>query len=308
VADTQIRGLGTGSAPLSYTVPGSQEIVLKSLFASFDGSGAGGAFLPCVRIVAPGGGVVAEYIADSAVAAGSSAEVTFAPFLRGAASGSTATVTDFGDASYNAPLIALADSGNTLKTAGVVWVFDAAVSSGGYITKVAPANGSYFATLLRFHPQNAIYALAFTYASGPDYGNFDVNIASIEYQSASRPSGDPEGKLQDLTVGFGNAIVAGYGSNPVFKKLTTYNAYSAVAIAESGSSGVLTFIPGGAEGDVLTSLTAATDPYTLLSISDGGPGWYLIQFKVNGKDAASTNYRFRIISLQVLRTPDAADF
>jgi hypothetical protein len=87
VADTQIRGLGTSPAPLSYVVPGSQEIVLVSLFAEFDGTGAAGSFLPCVRIVAPGGGVVGEYITDSAVAAGSSAEVTFAPFLRNAAAG-----------------------------------------------------------------------------------------------------------------------------------------------------------------------------------------------------------------------------
>jgi hypothetical protein len=91
VADTQIRGLGSGPAPLSYIVPGAQEIVLKSLFASFDGTGAGGSFLPCVRIVAPGGGVVAEYITDSAVAAGSSAEVSFAPFLRGAAASTPST-------------------------------------------------------------------------------------------------------------------------------------------------------------------------------------------------------------------------
>jgi hypothetical protein len=82
VADTQIRGLGTGSAPLSYTVPGAQEIILKSLFASFNGAAASGSFLPCVRIVAPGGGVVAEYVTDNPIAAGGSAEVSFAPFLR----------------------------------------------------------------------------------------------------------------------------------------------------------------------------------------------------------------------------------
>jgi hypothetical protein len=72
---------------LSYTVPGQQEIILKSLFANFDGSGAAAAFLPCIRILAPGGGVVAEYITDTPVAAGASAEVTFAPFLRNAGGG-----------------------------------------------------------------------------------------------------------------------------------------------------------------------------------------------------------------------------
>ena len=41
MADTQIRGLGDSPAPLVYTVPGAQEIVLKSLFASFDGHALG---------------------------------------------------------------------------------------------------------------------------------------------------------------------------------------------------------------------------------------------------------------------------
>ncbi|HEX4672045.1 MAG TPA: LamG domain-containing protein [Solirubrobacteraceae bacterium] len=81
--DTQIRGLGNAAAPLAYTVPGGQEIILKSLYATFDGSGSGAAYLPCIRIVAPGGGVVAEYITDVSVAAAGSAEVSFAPFLRG---------------------------------------------------------------------------------------------------------------------------------------------------------------------------------------------------------------------------------
>lgn len=87
MADSQIRGLGESSAPLSYTVPGAQEIVLKSLFASFDGTAAAAAWYPCVRITAPGGGVVGEYITQAAVAAGSSADVSFAPFLRGLSTG-----------------------------------------------------------------------------------------------------------------------------------------------------------------------------------------------------------------------------
>ena len=93
MADTQIRGLGESPAPLTYTVPGAQEIVLKSLFASFDGTAAASAWFPCVRVRAPGGGIVGEYITQASVAAGSSADVSFAPFLRGATAGSTPVAT-----------------------------------------------------------------------------------------------------------------------------------------------------------------------------------------------------------------------
>ena len=91
MADTQIRGLGESPAPLVYTVPGAQEIILKSLFASFDGTSAGSAWFPCVRIRAPGGGIVGEYITQASVAAGASADVSFAPFLRGASASVTPT-------------------------------------------------------------------------------------------------------------------------------------------------------------------------------------------------------------------------
>jgi hypothetical protein len=94
VADTQIVAGGVVAAPLAYTIPGSQEIIIKSLFASFDGTGAAGAFLPTVRIVAPGGKVVGEYITDASVSAGSSAEVSFAPFLRSGTGGGMVVIFD----------------------------------------------------------------------------------------------------------------------------------------------------------------------------------------------------------------------
>lgn len=83
--DLQIPAPGTKAAPLVYTVPGSVEMIVKAAFATFNGTGAGGAFLPCLRVLSPAGLVVGEYVTDSSVAAGSSAEVSFAPFLRASA-------------------------------------------------------------------------------------------------------------------------------------------------------------------------------------------------------------------------------
>jgi hypothetical protein len=84
--DVQIAG-GVGAAPQSYTVPNATEILPRAVFATFNGAGAAGAFLPTVQIVSDGGVVVASVSTDAAVAAGGSASVTFAPFLRAAAAG-----------------------------------------------------------------------------------------------------------------------------------------------------------------------------------------------------------------------------
>lgn len=89
--DGQIR-LPDGPAPTTYTVPNAAEIVPKAINATFDGTGASGSFAPTVEYVSDGGVVVARVPCQTTVAAGGSAEVTFAPFLRGGgAAGSTAT-------------------------------------------------------------------------------------------------------------------------------------------------------------------------------------------------------------------------
>lgn len=73
----------SGSAPEDYLVSGASSIDLLAARADFDGSGAGSDFLPALQIVDEAGQVVATTF-GSTVAAGGSASVTFAPFLRGA--------------------------------------------------------------------------------------------------------------------------------------------------------------------------------------------------------------------------------
>lgn len=87
-ADVPISG-GVGPAPQLYEVPNAQEIIPKSVRATFDGTLAGSAFFPTVRIVSDGGVIVAEVATDTSVAAGASASVTFAPFLRAQGGGSS---------------------------------------------------------------------------------------------------------------------------------------------------------------------------------------------------------------------------
>lgn len=70
------------AAPVSYTVSGDQRFTLVGVRATFDGTGAGGPFLPCVQILSPAGHVLSQTI-GLAVAAGASADVSFFPLRRG---------------------------------------------------------------------------------------------------------------------------------------------------------------------------------------------------------------------------------
>lgn len=82
-----------GNAPLTYTVTEPGTVDLQSIFARFDGSGAGGSFKPVVTIRAQNGAILARVFPSQDLAAGDTADVTFAPFLRDSA-GSIAWSTD----------------------------------------------------------------------------------------------------------------------------------------------------------------------------------------------------------------------
>jgi hypothetical protein len=85
VPDTQIHPTGTENVPADYLIQKSAEILLKGVYASFDGSGAGGDFLPLLRIISNAGSVVLEAVSDTTVAAGGSADVSWFPHLAAAA-------------------------------------------------------------------------------------------------------------------------------------------------------------------------------------------------------------------------------
>lgn len=85
--DVAIKQAQVASSPAGYTVPGAQEIVLKSVKASFDGTGASGNFVPLLQLVEPGGTVMVECPASVSVAAGGSADVSWFPGLAGTTGG-----------------------------------------------------------------------------------------------------------------------------------------------------------------------------------------------------------------------------
>jgi hypothetical protein len=64
-------------------VPGNGQIRPKTIFATFDGTGAAGDFLPALKIISDAGFVVGIYPADTAVVAGASADVSWFPRVAG---------------------------------------------------------------------------------------------------------------------------------------------------------------------------------------------------------------------------------
>jgi hypothetical protein len=79
VSDTQILASGSAGAPEAYTVPPSQEIIVKAVSCTLDGTGASGVFYPMLSIIPPGGVGAIECPMLTSVAAGESAEVSWFP-------------------------------------------------------------------------------------------------------------------------------------------------------------------------------------------------------------------------------------
>lgn len=79
MADRQFVLGGTESAPADWVPPASLEIIPKTAFATFDGAGAAGAFLPCLEIISDSGHVVGQYVTEASVAAGGSVSVSWFP-------------------------------------------------------------------------------------------------------------------------------------------------------------------------------------------------------------------------------------
>jgi hypothetical protein len=86
MADISILDPSVSAAPKAYTVHGAQEIVLKSVTASYDGTGAAGPYVPAVQIIDPSGFVAGTYTLGVTLAAGGTADISWFPGLGGSGS------------------------------------------------------------------------------------------------------------------------------------------------------------------------------------------------------------------------------
>ena len=71
----------------TYTVPGADTIEPLAASVSYDGTGAAGAFMPCLSIYSQDGHLISRTFPSASVAMGSSSEVSFIPFVPPASGG-----------------------------------------------------------------------------------------------------------------------------------------------------------------------------------------------------------------------------
>lgn len=100
MSQQQIKGatgaLGSGGSLDVYDVPGSVLVTPYAVSATFDGSGAGGSFLPCLTFKTQTGAIIARCPAPE-VASGDTAEVSWFPHVAQSAGGTPSTTGIFYD-------------------------------------------------------------------------------------------------------------------------------------------------------------------------------------------------------------------
>jgi hypothetical protein len=139
---SEIFASGPAPVPLAYIVAPGQVIEPASVFATFDGTSAAGAFLPCVTIRSQNGDVLSRTFPQGVVLnPGDVADVTFAPFLDRGGSGGGGGAT--ADATYSDPL-GVSVPGTT--STALPWVFGAGAALLDLTVPAAPtfiAAGTY---------------------------------------------------------------------------------------------------------------------------------------------------------------------
>jgi hypothetical protein len=85
MADASIVSTANVAAPEGYTLQGTNELLLKAVRATIDGSGTATAYLPALQLLDPNGNVMWTAV-GSTVAAGASADVSWFPDVGGGGS------------------------------------------------------------------------------------------------------------------------------------------------------------------------------------------------------------------------------
>jgi hypothetical protein len=288
--DVQIFRPASGAVPVEYELPASAEFILKAVTAEFDGSGAGGAYLPCVTIVSDSGHVIARAVDPGvSVAAGASAEVSWFPGVKHSGA-STSTSADAYPIHEDANILGLDASGAWFDHWSLAPTVDAACIGAGYLPSDG-TQGAYVATRFMIGPQYSIHFFIIMTRTSSDHGQLWGYLASIPEDDAGAGSSNNTNVLQDISTL--NYILA--------FKVETYsvalarNFNSAVGATEGGSNPFFSraLRPMGAPGTPLTAVTLDTDG--VHADLDGGPGPYALQLVAGGKAGASTSY---IVDLQ----------
>lgn len=82
MADASILDPTVAAAPKQYLISGSQELLIKSITASFDGTAAAVPWVPAIQLLDSANEIIGTYPLDASVAAGGTADVSFFPGVK----------------------------------------------------------------------------------------------------------------------------------------------------------------------------------------------------------------------------------
>jgi hypothetical protein len=99
-----IFNAGPVDTPYAYTVSGTGTVTPRACQAVYDGSGAGGDFIPACIFKSQSGHVISRAILQSTIAAGASAEVSWFPGVSPAVTSSAGSVLPVAFADFTTPL------------------------------------------------------------------------------------------------------------------------------------------------------------------------------------------------------------
>ena len=110
--DAVIRADAIQAAPAGYKVPGAQEILVKSVRAVVDGSGAASSFDAVLQLIDPAGNIVWQAPTGVSIAAGGSADVTWFPGIAVTAAAAAASSTSWAVCNFPGPAVNVAAGGH----------------------------------------------------------------------------------------------------------------------------------------------------------------------------------------------------
>ena len=198
MADTQTLSLAAQTTPADYVLAATQQLTLGAIHAHFDGSGAGGSYVPTLDIISDSGHTVLSVPQDTTIAAGSNAESSWAPFLKtvaaGAGPGPTKIVVSrlmgvSGVQSIPSGVVTKVKQSSFTQTSTTMWTMPGAGNPMG-ITYTRPFAGNAF-----------FFWANFDWASFAGDRYAEVVFSSVatfggDFRSRDRASGTPTGDTQ----------------------------------------------------------------------------------------------------------------